>query len=432
MLSSIANHRLAKSFSQIKFTYSDVDWSNIHTDHVGIYIHVPFCQQLCAFCPFHKVLYREELKKAYLKAIVKEIQMRGVEGKVEWVYIGGGTPNLLEPKEIGIILGALQEHVELTNIGMEGNPLQFTSSYLRKIRELGVEKISMGVESLKPDTLQVVNRAKADEAYIQSIVDLAKKLGLMVNVDLMVGLPEQRDEDFLYDIERVGLVNPQQITTYPFMEIPGVRVTPEMTSEKMFALIEEAGEILKQQEYNRETIWVFSKTKKIYDSARDELVIDYLGFGAAAFSKVNEYQIVNPPLELYLNMLQNGQPAAFQTMVDKKSEDWRKFAHELYNLYLEKQVMKRMPRSIKFVLALLKLAGYIRGDQVTKKGRFFVHDLTKTVVESLPFPVSNPAAIKNFEEYEQLRVTAHQMYLAKGSPSVTEIEPTVSLQEVDQ
>jgi oxygen-independent coproporphyrinogen-3 oxidase len=409
VLNRIANRRLANSFSKIKFTYRDVDWSTISTKHVGIYIHVPFCEQLCAFCPFHKVRYRNNLKDMYLRAIKAEIHRRGVNGRVEWVYIGGGTPNLLKPAEIGQILDALRDYVDLANIGMEGNPLQFTPEYLNQIRDLGVEKLSTGVESLKPATLTHVNRAKAEEAHVQLLIDQAKDLGFTVNVDLMVGLPKQSPADFLYDVDRVGVINPQQITTYPFMEIPGVKVSPEMPSREMFDLIEQADTILSEHKYDRENVWVFSKTKKIYDSARDELVIDYLGFGAAAFSKVEGQQIVNPPLALYLEMLQNGKAMGFCTTVDENSEHWRKFGHELYNLQLNPQVIESMPRSIKFVLGLLKLAGYIKKQRVTPKGRFFVHDLTKTIVESLPFPVNNPDAVKNFAEYEQLNLTAQTL-----------------------
>ncbi|MFX1566711.1 MAG: radical SAM protein, partial [Promethearchaeota archaeon] len=411
MLNRIANRFLANSFSKIKFEFTDITWDDIDTDHVGIYIHVPFCEQLCAFCPFHKVIFNKELKDLYLKAIEKEIHHRGVTGEVEWVYIGGGTPNLLSPSEIGQILGALRKHADLSSIGMEGNPLQFTSEYLQAIRELGVEKLSTGVESLKPDTLQHVNRAKADEAHIQALVNSAKELGFTVNVDLMVGLPKQASEDFLYDVDRIGGIDPHQITTYPFMEIPGVRVSPEMDSRSMYNLIEQADELLAKHGYFRENVWVFSKTKKIYDSARDELVIDYLGFGAAAFSKIGGVQRVNPPLALYLDMLQNGRAQAFQTTVDEKSEYWRKFAHELYNLHIDPKVIQDLPRSIKFVLSLLRLTRNVKHNQVTKKGQFFVHDLTKTVVESLPFPINNPLATRNYNEYEKLLTTAQALLL---------------------
>ncbi|MFX1475632.1 MAG: radical SAM protein [Promethearchaeota archaeon] len=379
---------------------------------------MPFCQQLCAFCPFHKVLYRVDLKDAYLEALVKEIHRRGAEGQVEWVYIGGGTPNLLTPDEIGRIFTALRQYVDLSNIGMEGNPRQFTPEYLEGVRELGVEKISMGVESLKPGTLQRVNREKVGEAHIRTIIEYATDLDQTVNVNLMVGLPGQSPADFLSDVKRLGTLGPQQITTYPFMAIPGVKVDPAMSSHEMFSVIEDAGDILASQGYNRENVWVFSKSKKIYDSARDELVIDYVGFGAAAFSKVLERQIVNPPLALYLDMLHKDHSLAFQTTVDEQSEYWRRFAHELYNLQLNSTVIKEMPRSIKFVLGLLRLAGHVRNGRVTEKGRFFVHDLTKTVVESLPFPVSNPSAITNLEDFERAQSAARHWLSPKAEVTV--------------
>jgi hypothetical protein len=123
--------------------------------------------------------------------------------------------------------------------------------------------------------------------------------------------------------------------------------------------------------------------------------------------------MVNPPLALYLDMLQNGKALAFQTTVDANSEYWRKFAHELYNLRIDSKVIQDMPRSIKFVLALLRLSGNVDKNQVTEKGRFFVHDLTKTVVESLPFPVNNPFAVSNYTEYERLLGSAQALLLKR-------------------
>ena len=127
---------------------------------------------------------------------------------------------------------------------------------------------------------------------------------------------------------------------------------------------------------------------------------------------------INPPLALYLDMIQNGQPIAFRAQVDEAAEHWRKFAHELYNLVLDPRIISQMPRSIKFVYNLLRVAGYIQQNQITAKGRFFVHDLTKTVVESLPFPVSNPSAIANYSEYER-HASAAQLLLSR-TQEVTE------------
>ena len=129
-------------------------------------------------------------------------------------------------------------------------------------------------------------------------------------------------------------------------------------------------------------------------------------------------------------MLKNERALAFQTTVDETSEDWRKFAHQLYNLRLDPKVIHELPKSIKFVLSLLKLAGNVKGSRVTSKGRFFVHDLTKTVVESLPFPVNNPSAIVNYEEYEELLISAQALLPKKeqtGEPVSSPLPQSMTL-----
>ncbi|NIQ07628.1 MAG: hypothetical protein GWO20_18495, partial [Candidatus Korarchaeota archaeon] len=127
-----------------------------------------------------------------------------------------------------------------------------------------------------------------------------------------------------------------------------------------------------------------------------------LGVGPAAFSKIKNLQTVNPPLEIYLDMLDNESPYGFRARVNEHAENWRKFAHELYNLKLDRRVIEELPTSVQSVLFLLKLTGNIHENTVTRKGRLFVHEITKTVVENLPFPLSNPSSIENREKYMEV------------------------------
>ena len=89
MIPEIAKRMVASSFSKLDYDFCNIDWKEIITTHVGIYLHVPFCERLCAFCPFHRVLFKPELKDAYLKALLREIDLRDLEGDIEWVYFGG-------------------------------------------------------------------------------------------------------------------------------------------------------------------------------------------------------------------------------------------------------------------------------------------------------------------------------------------------------
>lgn len=391
MIGSTANRMVSRSFQKLKYEYRPVDWEPIITEHLGLYVHVPFCERLCAFCPFHRVLYKESLKDDYMKGLLKEIEMRHLEGDVEWVYFGGGTPNLLSSDEIGAILHDLRRYIQTEDIAMEGKPPFFTKDYLERVQKHEVTKISMGVETLKEETLKRVTRDRTDLPLINRIVEDAHSLGIVVNADLMVGLPLQYRADFLYDIERIADTGIDQITTYPFTKAPGSRIHRDITSKDMFNMIESAGELLKEKGYVRENVWVFS-TPELAKKAPGEHPKEYQGFGPSAFSQVENLQVVNPPLEDYLEKIEKNASWGYVVEFDAKFDAWRRFAHKLYDLRVEKDFLKSVPRSIKVVTALLKLSGYLKGEDVTRKGRFFVHDLTTSVIEQLPYPLGNPVA----------------------------------------
>ena len=401
MISALSKHMLSKSFSKINFTFKPLDWFDEDTGDLGfgLYIHVPFCKMFCSFCPFYKVLYDEKLRRKYLEAVKREIEKRGLKGKASWLYIGGGTPNLLKAEEICEILSCLKEFVEIDEAGMEGNPFEFTPEYLEKISDAGIAKISMGVEPFQSGSLKAVKRAKAGERLIEKVVGEAQRLGISVNVDLMVGLPQQNLEGCLKDAETIVNIGPDQVTIYPYLIISGVEAEPGMDSQSMFTVIESAWNIFRKHGYRRDSVWVFSKSHKIYDSAKDELVCDYFGLGPAAFSTCGNIQTVNPPIEIYLQMVNNDKRLAFHTELDGKAKVWRVFAHELYKLQLDPKVCSKMPLNIKMVLQVLRMTGYVKGFTVTDKGRYLVHEITKTVVETLPFPLSNPKRIENYGEY---------------------------------
>jgi coproporphyrinogen III oxidase-like Fe-S oxidoreductase len=401
MIVKLAKRMLSKSFSKVKFKFTQLNWNELNSSNYGLYIHVPFCRMFCSFCPFYKVRYDKKLKRRYIKGLKKEICMSGIEGKASWLYMGGGTPNLLTASEIGEILAYLKEFVALGEVGMEGNPTRFTPEYVEEISEFGVDKISMGVESFQQATLKAVSRASVTQEFVGKIVDHAQSLGVSVNIDLMVGLPKQNMQGCLRDAETIANVEPNQVTLYPFLVIPGVRAEPSMSSRQMFETIEEAWNILRHHGYNRDSIWVFSKNGRIYDSAKDELVSDYLGFGPAAFSTCGNIQVVNPPIDLYLKMLKENKRLVFHSELDEKAKVWRQFSHELYKLRINPTMIEGMRFSIKLVLHMLRVTGNVRGLSVTDKGRYFVHEITKTVVESLPFPLSKPNSIENRAEYEE-------------------------------
>ena len=391
MINATAKRMVTSSFKDLDFDFCEIDWSPIITEHLGIYVHVPFCERLCAFCPFHRVLYDAKLKDRYVHALLREIELRELEGDVEWIYIGGGTPNLLSPDEIGEAISGIRNVVGTEDITMEGKPPFFTKEYLSKVQRHEVSRISMGVETLKPETLKRVERDRTDLPLITRIVRDAHDFGMTVNADLMVGLPLQYRADFLLDITKIAETGIDQITTYPFTKAPGAKMHHDLSSRDIFEMIEAAGEVLADMGYVRENVWVFS-TPELAKKAPGEHPEEYQGFGPSAFSKVEQLQVVNPPLEEYLVAIDDGKTMGYRVDLGEKFDAWRKFAHKMYDLRVEKKFLESMPRTVKTVAFLLRISGYLKGEEMTRKGRFFIHDLTTAVIEKLPYPLGNPVS----------------------------------------
>jgi coproporphyrinogen III oxidase-like Fe-S oxidoreductase len=362
----------------------------------GIYIHVPFCHSICKFCPFYKERFTENIKNQYVNALIQEIQMRNISGSVKWVYFGGGTPNVFTLEDFKRVINALQEKVKLSNLGIELLPSILTMPYLEGLKQLGFSKISLGIESLTKIVLQRAERANITPDNLQKILQKAKELGLRTNIDMMVGLTGQTDSDFLTDIDTISNMRPTQITIYPYMSIRGVPET-KIPDSKQFKLIEQAGKKLIQLGYSRKGVWVYAFDDNLYDSSRDELVQDYAGFGAAAFSTFDKWKVVNPEVGPYMKMIQQKTRKGFVGIKTPDTDDWRKFARTLYDLRTD--FPTDLPNYIKKYIGVLKHTGFIKKNQLLQKGILLGHALTKTVVESLPFPLQNPNVVENYSDY---------------------------------
>jgi coproporphyrinogen III oxidase-like Fe-S oxidoreductase len=391
---------MTKSFKKTKYQFTSTPKMSFSKD-VGIYIHVPFCYSKCSFCPFYKELYSAELKEQYIGALVKEISSTPLNGNSKWIYFGGGTPNTLTLEDLTRIINALKSKTEITNMGIELLPSLITEEYLDGLVSLGFTKISVGIETFSKETHQKTGRKSAEYSHILGIITYAKSIGLHVAVDLMVGLPEQSPSVFATDIAKITRIKPNQITIYPFMIIRGVKATPSCTTKEQFKSIENAATKLQEAGFSRKSVWIFilptATTNDVYDSSKDELINDYCGFRPASFSTSRKWKVVKPELAVWLKNFHNNDSFSFVAPKKKSTDDWRKFANKIYDLKLENSY--RFPFYIKLFNFLLKMAGYYRNGYLSKKGRYFSHEITKAVVESLPFPVQNPDCVENYDDY---------------------------------
>lgn len=171
----------------------------------GIYIHIPFCKQACHYCDFH---FSTSLKKKdeLIQALVKEIRLRKTElnGLVETIYFGGGTPSLLEISEIQLLVATVYENFEVSEdpeITLEANPDDLSETIVEQLAKSPINRLSIGVQSFFEEDLKFMNRAHNAEEALQSIA-LAKAHFSNISIDLIYGIPKMTNERWLANVEK--------------------------------------------------------------------------------------------------------------------------------------------------------------------------------------------------------------------------------------
>lgn len=397
MLTNKSIEMLKTSFEKTKYKFSVLPEKHAE-GKFGIYVNTPFCETKCGFCPFYKEIYDEELKRQHIQAIITEINNTNIKGTPTWIYFGGGTPNLLTIEELRSIVEALRSKVFINSMGIEVQP-KINLEYLRNLKDLGFTKISFGIESLSSAINEMSNRDNGNSNHIFSIIEEALALGFWVNTDLIVGLKNQTQASFMEDVKALNKLGVNQITTYPHMNIRGLLGYSYMPDNEKYLAIEEAADSLFENGYKRQSIWCFTNGDDVYDSSQDELSDDYIGFGAASFSAFGKYKTVNPCVSLYVKNIDC--PIGFVSPKSAISDKWRAFAKMIYTLKCE--TSKDFPWYINLYTLILSLSKIGDKKGLSSKGINFAHKLTKTVVESLPFPLQNKASVLNYDEYEEAK-----------------------------
>ena len=191
MLENLSINRIKQSFDSSTYRFTSIPDITLN-GHFGIYIHVPFCLSKCRFCPFYKEILNEDDKERYLAAIHKEIETSQISGTANWVYFGGGTPNVLSIKELDGITAALNQKVTIGRLGIELLPGLLDEDYLKSLKESGFDMVSIGVESLSKTLMKESSRHVFQHEKMDPLISTALSYGLWVNTDLMVGFPGNR------------------------------------------------------------------------------------------------------------------------------------------------------------------------------------------------------------------------------------------------
>ena len=265
---------------------------------ISLYIHIPFCVRKCAYCDFLSAANFEVLPE-YITALQNEIMAFETEAAVKTVFIGGGTPSAVAPEYIENIMNAaakkfsFSENCEIT---IESNPGTLTDEKLSAYRALGIDRLSMGVQSMDDRLLKSLGRIHGKKDVLQSYVS-ARRYFDNINLDLMFALPSQTCGDWDNTLKEVIKLAPEHISAYSLIIEEGTPFYERYSSvddETDRSMYYHARNILAKNGYTQYEISNFSKPEK---ECRHNLVYwqggDYKGFGLGAASLIKNARLKN-------------------------------------------------------------------------------------------------------------------------------------------
>lgn len=290
---------------------------------LGIYVHIPFCKKKCLYCDFLSAPATEDVIAAYVEALCARIGQEKEayrEYLVRSVFFGGGTPSLLPPAQVEKIMTALTGSFQLARdaeITLEANPGTLEAEKLSGYRSLGINRLSIGLQSASDAELLALGRIHTWAEFLQNY-DAAKKAGFSnINVDLMSALPGQTLAGWLDTLRRVAALMPEHISAYsliieegtPFYERYGAGTTlpgflPLPSEEEERRMYEETESFLRQQGYHRYEISNYARRgcECVHNTGYWQRT-DYVGFGTGAASLVNNVRWKNTEnLQKYMDI----------------------------------------------------------------------------------------------------------------------------------
>lgn len=189
---------------------------------LSLYVHVPFCKAKCTYCDFYSIVGRELSIPAYLQSVLREIerskQTLDLSGYfIDTIFFGGGTPNLLEPHHLDQLMESLLglcNPGENMEIGMEINPGEASLVNLQAYKSLGINRISIGIQSFQPHLLTFMSRIHNAEKSFSTYDDVRTAGFSNVSADLIFAVPGQTTDHWIADLERLVNMQPEHISTY--------------------------------------------------------------------------------------------------------------------------------------------------------------------------------------------------------------------------
>ena len=288
---------------------------------IGIYIHIPFCKSKCYYCDFISFADKKNYQEEYIEAMIKEIKNIDLsQYNINTVYIGGGTPSILDSKYIVRILNEIKNVLEISTchnveITIEVNPGTVNKEKLKAYKEAGINRLSIGLQSADDNLLKEIGRIHKYEDFLKTY-ETAREIGFKnINIDLMLGLPNQSLNILENSVKRVIELKPEHISVYSLILEEGT---------KLYNLVESGKVVLPSEEIERKMYWkvktmleqngyihyeISNFAKEGYEARHNSDCWEqkeYIGVGVAAHSYLNNTRFSNTEnLEEYIENIKN-------------------------------------------------------------------------------------------------------------------------------
>jgi len=364
-----------------------------------LYLHVPFCETLCPFCSFHRVQHRHPQAQRYFHSLREEILRYHQSGfRFAGAYFGGGTPTT-EPEELVETIVLVRKLFGVRDISVETNPKDLNSEILIPLREAGVTRLSVGVQSFDDKLLKNMERYENYGSGAEAQDHLRRAAGLFptLNVDLIFNLPHQEIESLERDLEIVRAVGANQVSLYPLMTSPAI-------AQRMAASTGMPDRRRLRQFYNTilfrllpdfapSSAWCFTRRGQ----ASDEYIVQadyYVGVGSGAFSYLDGTLYATTfSLETYEQRIAQGLTGiTVQSRLSRTDQMRYSLLVKMFGLGLEREwVMRRYGpcffRRLWGELRTLEWLGAAKRDEngwrLTERGMFWLMLMMSAFFESV-------------------------------------------------
>ena len=305
----------------------------------GLYIHIPYCKSKCTYCDFYSTPQVETMEQ-YVHSLLCEAKLRQEEipHQFNTLYLGGGTPSVMPLELMSQLINGLKSTFDLSHVEeftIEVNPDDVTQEYIAALMQLGVNRVSMGVQSFNDNELQAINRRHSAQQAIDAVHDI-KEAGITnVSIDIIYGLPGQTLNSWKHNVKQAIDLDVQHISAYNLSYEPGTRLwvmrerrkVQEVSDEDCIAMHNTLVEMLIDADFEHYEISNFARPG--YRSRHNSSYWNftpYLGLGAAAHSFDGTTRRYNPSsIKEYIDKLSNGNTA----YIEEHLEPWERYDEEV-------------------------------------------------------------------------------------------------------